>query len=317
MKLSSPIVFEPLFMERIWGGRRLETLYGKRLPQSTRIGESWEIVDRPEAQSVVHDGPLRGMTLHELWTQQRETIFGPDLPDTERFPLLCKVLDAQDRLSLQVHPPESVASILGGEPKTEIWYVLDALLDSDLYAGLKRGVTQETFERALHDGVVAEQIHHLRVKKGDAVFIPSGRVHAIGAGNMVAEVQQNSDTTYRVFDWNRTGVDGRPRDLHIEASLASIDFDDHEPTIVQPAPDGLLVENQYFRIEKLLLDGPCSADRGDRFSIFVVTEGSVAIGDREFTVGSFFLVPPVIAYRELRPVDGPAVVLRTTIPAVK
>src|SRR5688572_25679727 len=113
MELSTPLVFEPLFMERVWGGRRLETLYGKRLPQGTRFGESWEIVDRPEAQSVVHEGPLRGSTLHELWTDRRETIFGSGLRDTERFPLLIKLLDAQERLSVQVHPPEVVAARFG------------------------------------------------------------------------------------------------------------------------------------------------------------------------------------------------------------
>jgi len=314
MNLSSPIVFEPLFMERVWGGRRLESLYGKRLPVGTRIGESWEIVDRPEAQSVVHEGPLRGMTLHELWTQHRESVFGPDLPDSERFPLLCKVIDAQDRLSVQVHPPANMAPILGGEAKTEMWYVLDALLESDLYAGLKPGVTRESFERALEEGVVADQIYHLPVRKGDAIFIPSGRVHAIGAGNIIVEVQQNSDTTYRVFDWNRMGVDGRPRDLHVEASLVSINFDDIAPRIAQPTPEGVLVECEFFRVEKIALSEKCRADGGDRFAIFTVVEGRVAIGDREFGVGSFFLVPPVIAYHELCPVDGPATVLRSTIP---
>ena len=149
--MTPPLVFEPLFMERIWGGRRLETLLGKRLQPGVRIGESWEIVDREDAQSVVHEGLLRGLTLHELWTGQRETIFGPGLPDTPRFPLLFKILDAQDRLSVQVHPPASVAQRLGGEPKTEMWFILDALLDSDLYAGLKRDVTRADFEASLHD----------------------------------------------------------------------------------------------------------------------------------------------------------------------
>src|SRR5690606_22752909 len=177
MELSSPLIFEPLFMERVWGGRRLETLFGKRLPQSTRIGEAWEMVDREEAQSVVHEGPLRGSTLHELWTEHRELIFGKGLPDTPRFPLLCKLLDAQERLSLQVHPPAEVAEELGGEPKTEMWYVVDATLDSDLYAGVRPEVTRETFEEALKEGRVADQVHKVPVKKGDAIFIPSGRVH--------------------------------------------------------------------------------------------------------------------------------------------
>lgn len=314
MELSAPIVFEPLFMERVWGGRRLETLFGKRLPQSTRIGESWEIVDREEAQSVVHEGPLRGATLHELWTENREAIFGTGLPDTARFPLLCKILDAQERLSLQVHPPPGAAAQLGGEPKTEMWYVLDALLDSDLYAGLKAGATRESFEQALREGRVAEQIHHLPVKKGDAIFIPSGRIHAIGAGNLIVEIQQNSDTTYRVFDWNRIGVDGRPRELHVEESLAAIDFGDVEPAIAPAREEGALVECPHFRVERWELSAPRSCEgQCDRFSIFTVIEGRVECGGREFAPGSFFLVPPVIAYSALRPVEGKAAVLRTTM----
>lgn len=314
MKLSTPIVFEPLFMERVWGGRRLETLFGKRLPQSARIGEAWEIVDRPEAQSVVHDGPLRGYTLHELWTDHRETIFGTGLPESERFPILCKLLDAQDRLSVQVHPPAAVAATLGGEPKSEIWYVLDALLDSDLYAGLKAGATRESFELALREGRVAEQVHHLPVKKGDAIWIPSGRVHAIGAGNVIVEVQQNSDTTYRVFDWNRLGTDGRPRELHVEDSLLSINFEDIEPAMAHPDAEGLLAECEYFRVEKWTFDEPRHADHGERFAIFAVVDGTIECGGREFPTGSFFLIPPVVAYGELRPVGGPASVLRTTMP---
>jgi len=140
MSLTQPIVFEPLFMRRVWGGRRLETLYGKHLPSGVRIGESWELVDRADAQSVVHDGNLQGLTLNELWNSRRGEIFGEGLPDTPRFPLLFKILDCQDRLSVQVHPPPEVAAGLGGEAKTEMWYFMNTLLDSDLYAGLKRGV---------------------------------------------------------------------------------------------------------------------------------------------------------------------------------
>lgn len=314
MELSTPLVFEPLFMERVWGGRRLETLFRKRLPQSTRIGESWEIVDRPEAQSVVHDGPLRGCTLHELWTDHRELIFGQGLPDSERFPLLFKMLDAQDRLSLQVHPPAEVAGRLRGEPKTEMWYVVDALLDSDLYFGIKQGASRETFEQALREGRVADQIHRMRVTKGDCIFIPSGRVHAIGAGNLIVEVQQNSDTTYRVFDWNRLGTDGKPRALHLEESLESINFDDIEPSMSQPSEGELLVECEFFRVQRWEMDGPRNIESGKRFAVFTVVEGRVECGGREFGPGSFFLVPPVVAYRELKPVGGVATVLRTTIP---
>jgi mannose-6-phosphate isomerase len=314
MELSAPIVFEPLYMERVWGGRRLETNFGKRLPVGTRVGESWEIVDRPEAQSVVHEGPLRGATLHDLWRCHREVLFGAGLPDSRRFPLLCKILDAQDRLSIQVHPPVSVAARLGGEPKEEMWYVMDALLDSDLYLGFKPGVTRATFEQSLRDCNVAEQIHHVAVKKGDAIHIPSGRVHAIGAGNVIVEVQQNSDTTYRVFDWNRYGLDGRPRDLHVDESLASINFDDVEPPIAAHGEEGVLVECEHFRVERWRIDAPRCCETGERFGIFTVVEGEIDCGDRAFGAGCFFLAPPVLAHHDLRPIGGPATVLRTTIP---
>lgn len=314
MELSSPLIFEPLFMERVWGGRRLETLFGKRLPQCARIGESWEIVDREEAQSVVHEGPLRGTTLHELWTEHREVIFGRGLPDSPRFPLLCKLLDAQERLSLQVHPPAAVAESLGGEPKTEMWYVVDALLDSDLYAGVVPGVTRESFDEAIHEGRVADQIHKVPVKKGDAIFIPSGRVHAIGAGNLIVEVQQNSDTTYRVFDWNRIGPDGQRRELHVAESLESITFDDVEPVFSDVSSGELLVECEHFRVERWHVTAPRSAGVSDRFAIYTVVEGAVQFAGREFAPGSFFLVPPGLSGSELKPVTEQVTVLRTTVP---
>jgi mannose-6-phosphate isomerase len=310
--MDQPLVFEPLFMERVWGGRRLETLLHKRLPPSVKIGESWELVDREEAQSVVHEGPLRGLTLNELWTQQRAEIFGPGLAGTPRFPLLFKILDAQDRLSVQVHPPAHAATRLGGEPKTEMWYILDALLDSNLYAGLKQGVTREGFEQALREGNVAEQIHGFPIKAGDAMFIPSGRVHAIGTGNLIVEVQQNSDTTYRVFDWNRLGLDGKPRELHIAESLESIDFTDAEPAVAQPQGD-VIAACEFFCVERWTLDGPRSST-GRGFAVFTVIEGSVECGGRQFARGTLFLLPATATDRELRPLAPGTSVLRTTIP---
>ncbi len=308
-----PIFFEPLYMERVWGGRRLEALPGRVLPVGTRVGESWEVVDREDAQSVVHEGPLRGCTLHELWTEHRAEVFGEGLPDTPRFPLLCKILDAQDRLSVQVHPPPAVAARLGGEPKTEMWYLLDAVLGSDLYAGLKRDTTRAAFELALKEGRVAEMIHTLPTHTGDAIFIPSGRIHAIGAGNLIVEVQQNSDTTYRVFDWNRLGLDGKPRALHIEESLESVNFEDAEPQFVQPQGE-MLVVCEHFRAEKWTLDEPrIGLEKG--FAIFTVVTGSVECGGLRFALGAFFLLPASLEEREIAPLEPGAIVLRTTVPA--
>jgi mannose-6-phosphate isomerase len=310
--MDQPLFFEPLFMERVWGGRRLESALGKHLPPSVRIGESWEIVDREEAQSVVHDGPFRGWTLHELWTQRRAEIFGSSVPDSPRFPLLCKILDAEERLSVQVHPPKQAAARLGGEPKTEMWYLLEGRLDSNLYAGFKRGVDRSSFEAALQEGHVASKIHQFPIQEGDAMFIPSGRVHAIGAGNLLVEIQQNSDTTYRVFDWNRLGLDGSLRELHIAESMDSVNFDDVEPGVVEPCGE-LLVECPEFRVAKWSLDVPRSS-AGAGFAIFTVLAGQVECGARTFDRGSFFLLPATASARELRPLVPGSQVLRTTIP---
>jgi len=257
---------------------------------------------------------LRGKTLHELWTDFREPVFGAKTTSASpRFPLLIKLLDAQERLSVQVHPPAQVAAILGGEPKTEMWYIAHTFQDADIFAGLKKGVERDDFERALHEGKVAEKIHRLPVGTGDSIFIPSGRIHAIGAGNVIVEVQQNSDTTYRVFDWNRLGLDGKPRELHIAESMQSIDFNDIEPSITKPAGDPI-VNCEYFHVEKWNLDGPRDAIGDGSFAIFTTLSGEVECGEGSFHPGDFFLVPSTQIDHLIKPVNGPASLLRTTIP---
>ena len=236
--------------------------------------------------------------------------FGHRLPDAERFPLLFKLLDAQDKLSVQVHPPAAVAARLGGEPKTEMWYFLGTTPDSDLYAGLKRGVTRAAFEHALVGGHVADLLHRRPSHAGEAFFIPTGRVHAIGAGNLIFEVQQNSDTTYRVFDWNRTGLDGQPRALHVAESLESINFDDPEPEVAAPSGE-LVVECEFFRVEKWTLTCP-RTNGGPGFAIFAVEDGIVECGGRLFGAGDFFLLPAGEPMN-IAPQNW-ATVLRTTIP---
>jgi mannose-6-phosphate isomerase len=313
MELSQPLIFEPLFMERVWGGRRLERLFGKHLPVNARIGEAWEIVDREEAQSVVHEGVLRGKTMHELWTDRREQVFGAAVPDSPRFPLLIKLLDAQERLSVQVHPPAHMAAALDGEPKTEMWYFAETQEDADIFAGLRSGVTREDFERALHDGTVANMIHRLPVRRGQAIFIPSGRIHAIGAGNVIVEVQQNSDTTYRVFDWNRVGLDGRPREMHIEESMQSIDFDDVEPGLA-PRQGELVTECEYFRVEEWQLSGEREGAPQGSFAIFACLDGEVECAGVRIQPGGFFLLPASVKDRTIRAPGGSAKLLRTTIP---
>jgi mannose-6-phosphate isomerase len=307
-----PIVFEPLYMQRVWGGRELERQYGRHLPDDAPYGESWELVDREKEQSVVKGGSYAGKSLHELWMGSREEVFGAGLPESDRFPLLIKVLDARDDLSIQVHPPVQLATELGGEPKTEMWYVAGADAGAKLYVGLKRGATRGDFERAIGDGTVAGCVHAIKPKAGDSIFIPSGRLHAIGAGFLIHEIQQNSDTTYRVFDWNRMGLDGEPRELHVAESLASIDFGDFEPGM--DVPNGtVLAECEYFRVEKLVMGTNETAGNRDigRFSIFSVAEGAVICEGNRFSKGDFFLLPK--GGGQIR-AETDAVLLRTTLP---
>jgi mannose-6-phosphate isomerase len=253
--------FTPIYQTRVWGGRRLETVLGRSLPDDQPYGESWDLVDREREQSVVATGPHAGKSLHDLWTSHRADIFGPALAahPAPRFPLLIKVLDCSDDLSLQVHPPAAVADELRGEPKTEVWYVTHAEAGAEIYAGVKRGVTREGFERALADGTVAECVHREPATTGDSLFVPSGRLHALGRGLLIYEIQQNSDTTYRVFDWNRVGLDGKPRQLHVKESMRCIDFADAEPTLHHGG--GVLADCAFFKLTRARTGHDAQRDR--------------------------------------------------------
>ncbi|MFP6856374.1 MAG: type I phosphomannose isomerase catalytic subunit [Roseibacillus sp.] len=307
-----PITFEPIYMTRVWGGRTLEEVYGRELPDAQPYGESWEISDRIGEQSVITEGPLAGTTLHDLWTQQREEIFGAGL-NGERFPLLIKILDARDDLSIQVHPPTEVAPKLGGDPKTEMWYIADAAPGAKLYLGLKDGVTKEAFEASIADGTVDQLVHAVEPEAGQSIFIPSGRLHAIGAGLLIYEIQQNSDTTYRVFDWNRVGLDGNPRELHVTESMECIDFADCEPGM--DVPDGhTLASCDYFVVDQLEVpEGAALANPdSEHFSIVTVVDGQLRGSDgRSFEPGDFVLLPRGADQLEA---TAATVVLQTTIP---
>ncbi len=312
LELTTPLTFRPIFMERIWGARRIETEFGKKLPPNVKIGESWEIVDRPEAQSIVANGPLKGKTLHDLWTQDRQSIFG-NVAEAARFPLLIKFLDAHERLSLQVHPPEKVASILGGEPKTEFWYVAAADSGAELFLGFREPVTRDQFEKALHEGTAADYVHKVRVNTGDSAFLPAGRLHAVGAGNLLIEIQQNSDTTYRVFDWNRVDDKGKPRQLHIEQALQCIDFDDAQPRLLE-AEGELLLRHKVFEVQKWNLDSPRGVTPLGQFAVVCCLTGQLACANVDLAPGEFFLVPAQLQDRQLKPLAVRTTLLRVTIP---
>ena len=306
-----PLTFQPIFKDRIWGGRELERLYAKKIPAGS-IGEAWEISDRPGDASVIANGPLAGKDLRWLMEHHAAEILGDANPAAEnRFPLLCKILDARDKLSLQVHPPASKAAELKGEPKTEMWFIADAAPGASLYVGLKHGVTRAEFERKISDGSVADCFHKIPVKAGDTMFLPSGRVHAIGDGLVIFEIQQNSDTTYRVFDWNRLGLDGQPREMHVAQSLASIDFNDFEPKLVETKfvaagkiQKRTLVQDPLFNVEAWRLNAQDHEPLPpNKLQIIAVTAGAVEIKSGatalNLAAGQFGLIPASLVQTEI------------------
>jgi mannose-6-phosphate isomerase len=306
------LTFEPIYQERVWGGQSLGSAFGRTLPPGSRIGESWELVDREEAQSVVQQGPFKDWTLHRLWTERREEIFGAGFDD-HRFPILIKILDATDKLSVQVHPPATLAEELQGQPKTEVWYFVQAQPGAQVYAGLKRGVTRDHLEQALEEGAVESLVHSLPTQTDSFIFIPSGRLHAIDRGNLIFEIQQNSDTTYRLFDWNRLDGDGHPRKLHISESLACTDFEDVEPTL--GVPDGEVIAScHHFHVERWELRQARKAHTLPHFAVFQCVSGAVRYDDGTFKPGDLFLVPALAHDQYIEPEAEGTVVLRTTLP---
>ena len=213
-----PLQFTPIFRHYVWGGRKLGTLLGKQIGQGNDYAESWELVDRGDDQSRVADGPLVGTTLGDLRADRGQELFGRHHPQS-RFPLLFKFLDCEKMLSVQVHPDDAQAAQLTPPDfgKTEAWVVLAAEPNSVIYAGLKRGFDRHALEREVHRGTCELCLHRLEPKPGDCLFLPAGAVHALGAGLVIAEIQQTSDATFRLFDWNRLGADGKPRPLHVES----------------------------------------------------------------------------------------------------
>lgn len=292
-----PVRFRPLYRPRVWGGRALGQVFPRTLPGTEPIGESWEIVDRPEAQSAVRDGPLAGMTLREALRLRCADWIGPDWPVTRPFPILIKWLDCRERLSLQVHPPVEVADSLKGEPKTEHWFLAGAEGQAGLILGLQPGVTHRQFEAALRANTLDQCVNRYSVQTGDSVLVHSGTVHAIDAGCLILEIQQNSNTTYRVYDWGRVGLDGKPRELHVEEALKSILFDEPPPPIVRAVDKpAVIADCKEFRIRRVPLKqgAQLSFVAGEQCRLLSVVRGQVharGLDVEPFIAGDNALLP--------------------------
>jgi len=299
----------------------LQTVLSKPIGEGTDYAESWEIADHEQGQSVVANGPLAGTTLHELVISRGQELFGRHAPQP-RFPLLFKFLDCQRDLSVQVHPDDAAAALLTPPDlgKTEAWVILDAQPGSRIYAGLRRGVNRDALAAAVHEGRTEECLHSFDARAGQCVFIPAGTVHALGAGLLVAEIQQASDTTYRLFDWNRVGPDGKPRKLHIDEALDAIDYTAVEVVPVQPSHTSVpdverLVSCDKFMLSRWAIQQRESIGGDDRCHIVTALQGVVHIEPAGIAInkGQTVLLPACLPESTLIP-QGSAILLDMYLP---
>ncbi|EIW00464.1 MULTISPECIES: mannose-6-phosphate isomerase, class I [Thermoanaerobacter] len=300
-----PLKFKPIFMERIWGGTALRDKFGFDIPEGKKIGELWTISDNRTAVSVIEGGEFNGQKLSDIAYKFFEDIYGKGV-NYERFPLLIKIIDAQDKLSVQVHPDDEYAFKYenGDSGKTEMWYIIDAKPGAKLVCGLKEGTTKEEFKRLLEEERLEECLKEIEVKPGDVVYIPSGMVHAIGEGILICEIQQNSDLTYRVYDYNRVDEFGRKRKLHIEKALDVIDFNLKTDKII-PEFKGIqggrishVVKSPYFQVSIIEINEEVKIDTEGKFNTLTAVEGNCKIdyyeGTVELKAGETVLIPASI-----------------------
>jgi mannose-6-phosphate isomerase len=319
-----PFRLRPIFQEYLWGGRRLGSLLGKKIGPGPTYAESWETVDHPDGQSVVLNGALAGHTLGDLAAHYPDELYGHGVAPT-RFPLLLKYLDAQKTLSVQVHPNDAQAALqtppdLG---KTEAWVVLAAEPGSLIYAGLQAGIDRAGLAEAVAAGRCDRVLHSFEPRPGDCVFIPAGTVHALGEGLLIAEVQQASNTTFRLFDWNRLDKDGLPRPLHVERSLAVTDYARGPVKPQQPATIGpgreRLVSCDKFVLDRLTPDSsPLSPEGPSGFRLLTVLAGEATVSGSEFDerlkLGDTLLIPAAAAEGLAIAGQGGATLLEARLP---
>ncbi|WP_129721244.1 mannose-6-phosphate isomerase, class I [Xylanivirga thermophila] len=325
-----PLIFEPVLKERIWGGTTLHAKYGRELP-SDKVGESWDVACHKNGMSKISNGELKGKTLKEVIDEYGKDLLGKDLQDKhiKKFPLLIKILDATDVLSVQVHPDDEYAKVHedGELGKTEMWYIIDAKPGAKLVYGVKEDTTKEQFEKAIKAGKLEEYLNTIDVAPGDVVYIPAGMVHAIGAGILICEVQQNSDTTYRVYDWNRVDDTGKARELHIKQALDVIDFEGKHSTekvmgLSRQKGESQVtyyVANKYFAMEKLDVIHELEQQvNGERFFILTVVEGEGKIvyfgGTQEFKAGQSIMIP---ACMKDYTIEGNCTIIKSYIPDIE
>jgi len=323
-----PMLFSPVFKDYLWGGRRLEH-FGRELPKGTPIAESWEIAAHEDGMTVVENGALAGHSLQAVLDLLGEDLIGTHnhwALDMGKFPFLVKLLDAHRKLSVQVHPGDAYARRHehGELGKTEMWVVLEADPDAAIILGLAENMTREQLAAAIENGNLDPCLNRVAIQPGDHICVPSGTLHAILAGAVIAEIQQNSNVTYRVYDWDRVGADGQPRALHVDQALDVINYDQVAPTLTQPAvldanPAFIrqrLCQNPYFTTERFIIQpggtytGRCD---GSTLEIWGIVEGEVQLAGLALSSVRFVLLPASLGSFTVQ-ADSHAVLLRTYVP---
>jgi mannose-6-phosphate isomerase len=316
MEMLYPLRFKPVYKDYIWGGHRIPELYQRDEPAGV-YAESWEISTHPDGTTAIANGPLAGKTLRDLLPEHKTALIGPNVKGGD-FPLLIKLIDARDVLSVQVHPNDGNAAAVGGEAKTEMWYFLEGDGSAQIYCGLKPGVGKAEFLKAMEEKTFARILQSIPARKGQAVFVPGGRVHAIDKGCLILEIQQNSNTTYRIYDWERVGVDGKPREMHIDKALKVIDWENNGDPRCKIS--GTTIQNcEYFRLDRFALnalkDFPMT---GTSFHALFIAEGSGKIvwdgGEEKLFAGQSWLVPALLGNYTICPDRSVLTLLSITIP---
>jgi mannose-6-phosphate isomerase len=312
-----PLKFKPVFKEKIWGGKKIRTRLGMDFSPLPNCGEAWIISGVPGSETRVSNGFLKGNTLNELVEIFMDDLVGETSFDNNQneFPILVKFIDSNDWLSIQVHPDDKLAAKRKiGNGKTEMWYILEADQKAELITGFSKKVDQNTYMEYLHDKRLKEILNFEKVKKDDVFFIPSGRVHALGPGILLAEIQQTSDTTYRIYDWDRVDKSGKSRELHVDAAMEAIDFkvyDSYRTTYQQKLnKTSNLVDCPYFLTNIMDLDQPVEKDYAalDSFVLYIVIKGSAVIywdsAEETLRTGESLLLPAVMEKIRIKPTPG-------------
>ena len=316
MEKLYPLRFRPVYKDYIWGGSRIPKLYNRNEPDGI-YAESWEISTHPDGTTAIANGPLAGKTLRDLLPKHKAALLGTNVKGGD-FPLLIKLIDARDTLSVQVHPNDANAAAVNGEPKTEMWYFLNGDVTAKIYCGLKPGIGKSGFLKAMKDKTVVSILQSIPAKKGGAVFVPGGRIHAIGAGCLILEIQQNSNTTYRIYDWDRVDAGGKGRELHIDKALQVIDWENSSDPRCK-TNETEIQSCEYFRLERFELNAERKFPMaGTSFHALFVAEGSGTIswggGEEKMVPGQSWLVPAALGGYTVRPEGAALTLLCITIP---